>query len=61
MPCRENVRNSYLGLRKVASGILFNVWDAHYRRVSVLRFTDDGAALISGSEDAGVSVWSLAR
>jgi pre-rRNA-processing protein IPI3 len=46
---------------QVASGILFNVWDAHYRKVTVLRFSAEGACLLSGSEDAGVSVWTIAR
>ncbi|EJD07635.1 pre-rRNA-processing protein IPI3 [Fomitiporia mediterranea MF3/22] len=44
---------------RIASGILVNVWDAHYRKVTVLRFTRDCAALISGSEDSGISVWSI--
>ncbi|KDQ26996.1 hypothetical protein PLEOSDRAFT_1077773 [Pleurotus ostreatus PC15] len=48
-------------LWEVASGILYNAWDAHYRRVTVLKFTHDSAALISGSEDSGVSVWSVSR
>lgn len=47
--------------KQVASGILFNVWDAHYRKVTVLRFTQDGAGIMSGSEDSGVSVWSVSR
>jgi len=52
----------HLHLRpQVSSGILFNVWDAHYRKVNVLRFTPDGAALISGSDDSSLSVWSVAR
>lgn len=46
---------------QVASGIMFNVWDAHYRSVNVLRFTECGSALLSGSEDSAVSVWSLSR
>lgn len=46
---------------QVSSGILFNSWDAHYRQVNVLRFTQDGAALLSGSDDSGVSVWSMSR
>ncbi|KAI3611032.1 pre-rrna-processing protein ipi3 [Moniliophthora roreri] len=46
---------------RVASGILYNSWDAHYRQVNVLRFTQDSAALISGSDDSGVSVWSVSR
>ncbi len=40
---------------------MYNSWDAHYRQVTVLRFTHDGAALLSGSEDSGVSVWSVSR
>jgi len=27
----------------------------------VVRFTNDGAALLSGSDDSGVSVWSVSR
>ena len=38
---------------------MFNAWDAHYRQVNVLRFTVDGQALVSGSEDSGVGVWSM--
>ncbi|KAF7971945.1 hypothetical protein HWV62_19401 [Athelia sp. TMB] len=41
--------------------ILYNSWDAHYRQINVLRFTHDGAALLSGSDDSGVSVWSVSR
>ncbi|KAF4610801.1 hypothetical protein D9613_006895 [Agrocybe pediades] len=48
-------------LWETSSGILFNSWDAHYRQVNVLRFTADGSALISGSDDSGVSVWSVSR
>lgn len=40
---------------------MYNAWDAHYRKINVLRFTQDGAALLSGSEDSGVSVWSVVR
>ena len=40
---------------------MYNSWDAHYRQINVLRFTQDGAALLAGSEDSGVSVWSTAR
>lgn len=46
---------------QTSSGILFNAWDAHYRQVKVLRFTPDGAALISGSDDSLVLVWSVTR
>ncbi|CCL99676.1 uncharacterized protein FIBRA_01697 [Fibroporia radiculosa] len=40
---------------------MHNAWDAHYRQVNVLRFTQDGSALLTGSEDSGVSVWSVSR
>ena len=40
---------------------MYHSWDAHDRHINVLKFTHDGAALISGSEDSGVSVWSVAR
>ncbi|KAF8518999.1 WD40 repeat-like protein [Hysterangium stoloniferum] len=41
--------------------ILFSSFEPHYRRVSVLRFTQDGAALVSASDDSNVSVWSMSR
>ncbi|KAK0446690.1 WD40 repeat-like protein [Armillaria borealis] len=53
--------NGRIYLWEVSSGVLFNSWDAHYREITVLRFTQDGAALISGSQDSGVSVWSVSR
>jgi WD40 repeat protein len=34
---------------------------AHYREISVLRFSNDGAYVLSGSEDATVRVWRLSR
>ncbi|GJN93910.1 hypothetical protein Rhopal_006969-T1 [Rhodotorula paludigena] len=48
-------------LWEVSSGTLLVTVDAHYRSISALKFSDDGAALVSGSEDAGVSVWSIGR
>jgi WD40 repeat protein len=40
---------------------MYNSWEAHYRQVTVLRFTPDGEALLSGSDDSGISVWSVFR
>lgn len=40
---------------------MYNSWDAHYRKINVLCFTQDGAALVAGSEDSGVTVWSIPR
>ncbi|KII87196.1 hypothetical protein PLICRDRAFT_42847 [Plicaturopsis crispa FD-325 SS-3] len=59
--CAGGTAQGRIYLWEIASGILYNSWDAHYRQVSVLRFTPDGAALLSGSEDSGVSVWSVSR
>ena len=46
---------------QIASGILFNSFEAHYRRINTIKFTPDGAGLITASEDSGVSVWSVPR
>lgn len=59
--CAGGTAQGRIYLWEVASGILYNAWDGHYRQVSVLKFTRDGAALISGSDDSGVSVWSVSR
>ncbi|KAJ7113691.1 WD40 repeat-like protein [Mycena crocata] len=59
--CAGGTSQGRIYLWEVASGVLFNSWDAHYRQVSVLKFTHDGVALLSGSEDSGVSVWSVSR
>lgn len=40
--------------------MLYNSWDAHYRKVNVLKFTNDGLGLVSASEDTRVSIWSIA-
>ncbi|KAG8942725.1 Pre-rRNA-processing protein ipi3 [Tulasnella sp. 424] len=57
--CAGGTANGKIYLWEVASGILFNAFDAHYRKITVLRFTLDGAALVSGSEDSRVTVWTL--
>ncbi|KIJ62015.1 hypothetical protein HYDPIDRAFT_183001 [Hydnomerulius pinastri MD-312] len=59
--CAGGTSQGRIYLWEVASGILYNSWDAHYRQVNVLKFTYDGGVLISASEDSGVSVWSVAK
>lgn len=59
--CAGGTTQGRIYLWEVASGILYNSWDAHYRRINVLKFTHDGAALISGSDDSSVSIWCVAR
>ncbi|GAA5825368.1 hypothetical protein JCM10212_004092 [Sporobolomyces blumeae] len=48
-------------LWEISTGTLVATLDAHYRAISCLAFTHDGAALVTASEDAGVSVWSMGK
>ncbi|KXN86545.1 Pre-rRNA-processing protein IPI3 [Leucoagaricus sp. SymC.cos] len=59
--CAGGTLQGRIYLWEISSGILFQSWDAHYRRVSVLKFTNDGTAIISGSEDSSVNIWLLSR
>ncbi|TBU49181.1 WD40 repeat-like protein [Dichomitus squalens] len=59
--CAGATAQGRIFLWETASGIMYNSWDAHYRQINVLRFTHDAAALIAGSEDSGVSIWSIPR
>ncbi|KAI0923858.1 hypothetical protein AcV5_009285 [Taiwanofungus camphoratus] len=59
--CAGGTSQGRIYLWEIASGIMYNAWDAHYRQVNVLRFSHDGATLLSGSEDSGASVWSMSR
>ncbi|EPQ32107.1 uncharacterized protein PFL1_00304 [Pseudozyma flocculosa PF-1] len=47
-------------LWNVATGDLLASFDAHYRSITVLRWSSDAQALVTGSEDARILVWSLA-
>ncbi|KAI0629250.1 WD40 repeat-like protein [Trametes polyzona] len=59
--CAGATAQGRIFLWEIASGIMYNSWDAHYRQINVLRSTQDAAALVAGSEDSGVSVWSVSR
>ncbi|KAH9995419.1 WD40-repeat-containing domain protein [Russula compacta] len=59
--CAAGTAQGRIYLWEIASGIMYNSWEAHYRQVTVLRFTPDGEALLSGSEDSGISIWSVFR
>lgn len=43
------------------SGQLLSTLDAHYREITCLEFTRDGSCLLTGSQDGGISLWSLGR
>ncbi|GAA5878155.1 hypothetical protein JCM16303_002861 [Sporobolomyces ruberrimus] len=46
---------------ELSTGTLLITLDAHYRAITCLEFTTDGSCLITGSQDAGCSVWSVGR
>ncbi|EUC59797.1 Pre-rRNA-processing protein ipi3, putative [Rhizoctonia solani AG-3 Rhs1AP] len=58
--CAAGTANGRIYLWEVASGVMLNSWEAHFRRIHVLAFTTDDAAIVSASDDSGVSVWSVA-
>mmetsp|Transcript_9395 Transcript_9395/g.14163 ORF Transcript_9395/g.14163 Transcript_9395/m.14163 type:complete len:468 (+) Transcript_9395:53-1456(+) len=44
---------------EIGSGTLIHSWDAHYKAVTVLTFSNDNCTIYSGSVDAMVSSWNL--
>ncbi|KZP01727.1 WD40 repeat-like protein [Calocera viscosa TUFC12733] len=57
--CAGGTSQGRLYIWEVASGILFASFEAHYRAVTVARFSDDGLALATASEDSGVAIWLI--
>ncbi|OAD76124.1 hypothetical protein PHYBLDRAFT_186141 [Phycomyces blakesleeanus NRRL 1555(-)] len=45
----------------IATGHLLRVFEAHYRAITRLAFSDDDTTLLTASEDASVNVWVLAN
>ncbi|KAI9264687.1 quinon protein alcohol dehydrogenase-like superfamily [Helicostylum pulchrum] len=45
----------------IPTGHLMRVFEAHYRRITSLAFSNDDSVLLTGSEDAAVNVWLLAH
>ena len=45
----------------ISTGHLMRVFEAHYRRITCLAFSNDDATLLTASEDAAVNVWLLAH
>ncbi|RKP35853.1 quinon protein alcohol dehydrogenase-like superfamily [Dimargaris cristalligena] len=48
-----------LYLWETSSGQLLRYWDAHYKAVTTIQFARDDTFLMTGSEDAVVSMWEL--
>lgn len=50
-------KSGKLYIWELGSGLLLQVRDLHYQAVSVLRFSHDGAFIVSGSLDSRILVW----
>eukprot|EP00756_Hemistasia_phaeocysticola_P051066 Hpha_TRINITY_DN26245_c0_g1::TRINITY_DN26245_c0_g1_i1::g.184592::m.184592/K14829/IPI3; pre-rRNA-processing protein IPI3 len=46
---------------QVATGAMLRLWDGHFKMITRVAFSPDGATLISSSEDATVKAWDLAE
>ncbi|CAG8465532.1 2341_t:CDS:2 [Ambispora gerdemannii] len=57
--CAGGTEKGKIYVWELSTGKLCKVFDAHYRKVNILKFTFDDVALISGSDDAVVNVWLL--
>ncbi len=54
-------RKGYIYAWSVLSGELLVVWQAHFQSVNVMRVSDDGQFLVSGSDDGSIKVWTIAQ
>ncbi|KAF9430824.1 Pre-rRNA-processing protein ipi3 [Podila epigama] len=57
--CAGGTESGRIHIWEIATGILHRTFDAHYKKITVLRFSSDDTVLFSGSEDAVVHVWML--
>eukprot|EP00128_Syssomonas_multiformis_P006609 Colp12_sorted_trinity150504_noHs@24117 len=47
-------------LWEMPTGLLLRIWEAHFKTITVVRFSDDGDSIFTGGEDAAVYMWRLA-
>ncbi|KAI8347035.1 WD40-repeat-containing domain protein [Mortierella sp. GBAus27b] len=57
--CVGGTESGRIHVWEIATGILHRTFDAHYKKITVLRFSSDDTVLFSGSEDAAVHVWMV--
>ncbi|KAK3807447.1 MAG: WD40-repeat-containing domain protein [Linnemannia gamsii] len=57
--CAGGTESGRIHIWEIATGILHRTFDAHYKKITVLRFSADDTVMFSGSEDASVHVWML--
>nr|CAG8520101.1 15452_t:CDS:2 [Entrophospora candida] len=59
--CAGGTDNGKIYIWELSTGTLCKVFDAHYKKINVMRFTNDDIALITGSDDSSVNVWLFSR
>ncbi|KAK9760933.1 Pre-rRNA-processing protein ipi3 [Basidiobolus ranarum] len=57
--CVGGTESGKIYLWEVSTGNLLNTFDAHYKKITVLKFSQDDTVLFTGSEDSAVNVWLL--
>ncbi|KAF9167972.1 Pre-rRNA-processing protein ipi3 [Actinomortierella ambigua] len=57
--CVGGTQSGRVHIWKVSTGVLHRTFDAHYKKITALRFSADDSVLFTGSEDAAVHVWML--
>ncbi|KAF9997696.1 Pre-rRNA-processing protein ipi3 [Entomortierella chlamydospora] len=57
--CAGGTESGRIHIWEIATGILHRTFDAHYKKITVLRFSADDTVMFSGSEDAVVHVWMV--
>ena len=56
--CAVGTENGYVNVWRISDGALVKKIAAHFRSVTVVKFTFDSSFLVSASEDGSVSVWN---
>ncbi|KAG0235948.1 Pre-rRNA-processing protein ipi3 [Actinomortierella wolfii] len=57
--CAGGTQSGRVHVWKVATGVLHRTFDAHYKKITTLRFSSDDSVLFTGSEDSAVHVWMM--
>lgn len=52
-------QNGRLFVWDLETGDLLRDFDAHYKKISCLRVSEDGQFLIAGSLDANITIWKF--
>jgi pre-rRNA-processing protein IPI3 len=44
---------------EISTGILIQIWEAHYKKITSIIFTDDDSMIITGGEDGIINLWLI--